>query len=52
MTITFTNDQKIKAGRKAKRDADIAFNLNGRTRSAVYKNKKAYDRKRDKVIGY
>ena len=50
MTITFTNTQKIKATRKAKRDADIAFNLTGRTRSAVYKNKKAYDRKRDKKV--
>jgi len=50
MTIIFTNTEKIKANRKANRAADIAFGLGGRTRTAVYKNKKAYDRKRDKKI--
>jgi len=48
MTIKFTDIQKIKANSKASRDAEIAFGLGGRTRTAIYKNKKAYDRKRDK----
>ena len=52
MIITFTNIQKIKANSKASRDAEIAFGLGGRTRTAVYKNKKAYDRKRDKKVAF
>lgn len=50
MTITFTKTQKIKANRKANRDAEIVCGLGGRTGSSVYKNKKAYDRKRDKKV--
>jgi accessory colonization factor AcfC len=52
MTINITNTQKVKANRKARRDADILFGLTNRTRTAVYKNKKAYDRKRDKKVIY
>lgn len=48
ITITFTDKQKIKADRKARRDADILFGLTNRT--SVYKNKKSYDRKRDKKV--
>lgn len=50
MTIKLTIIQKVKANRKAKRDADISFNLSSVTKSVIYKNKKKYDRKRDKKV--
>lgn len=50
MTITIKNIDKIKANRKAKRDANIQYGLLGMTRTDVYKNKKLYDRKRDKIV--
>jgi len=52
MIIAFTDIQKIKANSKASRDTEITFGLGGRTRTAVYKNKKTYDRKRDKKVAF
>lgn len=50
MTIKFTNKQIQKARNKAMRDAFIANNMQNVTRTVVYKNKKKYDRKRDKKV--
>jgi len=50
MTITFTNTQKRKARNKAMRDAYISNGMQNVTRTIVYKNKKRYDRKRDKKV--
>ena len=52
MTIIFTDIQKDKARKRANRDADITFGLGSRTRTAVYKNKKAYDRKSYKKVTF
>ena len=50
--INITDEQKLKANRKASRDAEISLGLTGRTKTIVFKNKKAYDRKRDKVVEF
>lgn len=48
--IIITEKDKSKARRRAMRQANIELGLNGRTRTMIYKNKKAYDRKRDKQV--
>jgi len=50
MKITITKNDILKANRKGNRDAEIELGLIGRTRTIIYKNKKAYDRKRDKKV--
>jgi len=48
MTIKISKNQRIKARRKVMRDIDIELGV--KHRHIVFKNKKAYDRKRDKKI--
>jgi len=51
MTIKISKNQKIKARRKVMRDIDIE--LGGiNNRHIVFKNKKAYNRKRDRKISF
>jgi len=48
MTIKLSKNQKIKARRKVMRDIDIENNI--QYRHIVFKNKKLYNRKRDKKV--
>lgn len=48
MKLKLTTEQKIKANRKTRRDSDLFFNVNDITKTKIFKNKKAYDRKENK----
>ena len=50
--LIISDEDKLKAWKRAMRDANISLGLNGRTKTSVYKNKKAYDRKRDKIVSF
>jgi len=47
--ISFTKTEKLKAIKKAKRNADIELNLQNRTMSYIFENKKKYNRKNYKL---
>lgn len=49
--LKITRQQTLKAIRKAERELDIMLGVK-RNYNRVHKNKKAYDRKQNKKIGY